>query len=236
MLNAYSTTWYAFFLQSVPLSQTEHEVAFIARHLPRPAYTSVVDLCCGSGRHARLLAAQGYRVLGVDLHSGALAEARQISGAEVTYIEQDMRCFAQLPWTFDAVLNLWQSFGYFDEATNHDVLHQISQKLRPQGRFILDIYHRGFFEQHQGTRTFEKEGVLVTESKHMAGNRLTVNLVYGDSEGTDTFDWQLYTPDEMRELAEQCGFHCLVACTDFREAVPPSPAKPRMQFVFEKQG
>lgn len=235
MPNEYSATWFALFLQPIQRSQTESEIAFIVHHLPRPHYTSVVDLCCGTGRHARLLAARGYRMLGMDRDTAALAEAGRVSGNEVTYIAQDMRRFAELPGSFDAVLNLWQSFGYFDEATNRDVLRQINQKLAPKGRLILDIYHRSFFERHQGTRSFVKEGVLITESKYMTGNRLTVNLVYGDGEPTDTFDWRLYTPDELSELAEAVGFRCVVVCTGFDEEKPPSPANPRMQFVLEKK-
>src|SRR6266508_871470 len=66
MKNQYSTTWFEMFLQPIQPVQTEREVAFVARWLPQPAYTTVLDLCCGQGRHARALAARGYRVTGVD--------------------------------------------------------------------------------------------------------------------------------------------------------------------------
>ena len=74
MPNEYSATWFALFLQPIQRSQTESEIAFIVRHLPRPHYTSVVDLCCGTGRHARLLVARGYRMLGMDRDTAALEE------------------------------------------------------------------------------------------------------------------------------------------------------------------
>jgi hypothetical protein len=53
MKNQYSTTWFEVFLQPIQPVQTEREIAFIARWLPPPAYMTVLDLCCGQGRHAR---------------------------------------------------------------------------------------------------------------------------------------------------------------------------------------
>lgn len=197
----------------------------------------MLDLCCGWGRHARLLAERGYQVTGVDLNAAALAEARRQSIGGVTYIEHDMRDLADLPGSYDAVISLWQSFDYFDEATNRAILRQINRKLSPRGRLILDLYHyhRGFFERHQGTRSLERDGLTIVETKLMHGNRLTVQLDHGADRGADTFEWQLYTPDEIRDLAEACGLECRLICSGFDEGLAAAADHPRMQLVFEKQ-
>src|SRR3982751_1143036 len=109
-MNEYSPTWYELFLQPITPEQTEREAAFVARWLPLPAYTSVLDLCCGPGRHARVLAERGYRITGVDTNVAALAAARRVSDAAITYIQHDMRRLAELPGEFDAIICLWQSF------------------------------------------------------------------------------------------------------------------------------
>src|SRR5215208_5510811 len=142
MINSYSDEWFLFFLQPIRLEQTELEIEFIARNLPQPSYQTLVDLCCGSGRHSNLLALHNYEVIGIDNNATALDQARKNSNGSVTYVEKDMRNFSDIDGKFDAVLNLWQSFGYFDEKTNQNILHQIAEKLNPKGRFILDIYHR----------------------------------------------------------------------------------------------
>jgi SAM-dependent methyltransferase len=232
--NQYSTTWFELFLQPIQPVQTEREIAFVARWLPQPAYATVLDLCCGQGRHARALAARGYRVTGVDRSVEALDAASKQSSAEIVYLQQDMRNLADLPGMFDAVVNLWQSFGYFDEATNIGILKQINCKLNPGGRLILDIYHRGFFEQHQGVRGFERDNLAITETKRMVGSRLIVQLDYGPNIEADIFEWQLYMPDEMRELTERCEFTCLIVCAGFDETMPASADNPRMQMVLEK--
>jgi SAM-dependent methyltransferase len=235
MSNNYSTTWFTLFLDTIEPTQTDREAAFVARWLPQPDYMTVLDLCCGRGRHARALARRGYRMTGVDVSAAALAAARRESGDQIIYFERDMRDLDGLPGPFDAAVCLWQSFGNFDAPTNAEVLRQIGRKLRRDGRFILDIYHRGFFELNQGTRSFERDGVAVTETKRMAGDRLTVRLDYSSRGEADIFEWQLFTPDDIRNLAERSGFATLATCTSFDEATPATAALPRMQLVFERQ-
>jgi SAM-dependent methyltransferase len=230
----YSATWYQLFLESIAAEQTEREAAFVARWLPLPAYAAVLDLCCGQGRHARALAGRGYRVTGADGNAAALAAARRASDDSIVYLQLDMRCLDELPEVFDAVICLWQSYGYFDAATNTDVLRQIGRRLRPGGRLVLDIYHRGFFARNQGTRRFERDGRTIGETKRLDGDRLTVWLDYGPDRPPDTFAWQLFTPDEIEVLARQCGFELLLACAGFDEAAPASSEIPRMQLVFER--
>ena len=62
--NPYSARWFRVFLDTVSAAQTRVEVAFLSRQLPRPGYARVLDLFCGSGRHALPLAEQGYEVTG----------------------------------------------------------------------------------------------------------------------------------------------------------------------------
>jgi len=231
--NQYSNTWFEVFLRSVPPEQTEKEAAFLLRQLPLPRHTHIVDLCCGAGRHARLLAEQGYCVLGIDLNPRILRKAKQ-SCDRVEYLALDMRCLRALSGKFDAVLIMWQSFGYFDERTNEDILRQIHGKLNPGGRLVLDIYNRRFFERSQGERSLTRDGVRVVERKHVSGKRLFVSLEYVDQGAIDRFEWQVYTPEELSSLVGRVGFASQVACTDFDESAAPSPDRPRMQFVLEK--
>lgn len=216
--------------------QTERETEFLARQLPLPEYRHVLDLCCGTGRHAHALARRGYEVVGVDRGGLAVEEARMQAPTGCLFLQEDLRDIGGVPGPFDAVTILWQSFGYFDEDTNAAVLHEVHAKLRPGGRLILDVYHRGFFERHQGEQAFERGGLPVREHKRMDGPRLRVDLTYGEGRTGDSFDWRLYTPEELRDLARSRGFTCLLTCTGFDEERPASADVPRMQLVFVREG
>jgi SAM-dependent methyltransferase len=232
--NEFSPTWYSLFMDTMPTAAGEAETAFVARHLPPAQFPRLLDLCCGSGRHAARFAAHGYHVLGVDQKAAAIARARQLGLPGCEFAVYDMRDVAALPHTFDGVVNLWHSFGYFDDRTNADILRQIHGKLRPGGRFVLDIYNRDALERAPATQHVEKEGVAVSSTYTWQGKRLRCELRYGDGSTSDTFEWRLYTPREIQQLAEQTGFHCIVGCAWFDERIAPSAEHTRMQWVFER--
>jgi SAM-dependent methyltransferase len=226
--NAYSPAWFEIFARG-DAEPTEREVAFLLRFLPQ-APASVLDVPCGFGRHARALTELGYRVTGVEIEAWVAAETRG-SGIEVH--ELDMRRLRDLPETFDAVICMWASFGFFDDATNEDVLAQMAEKTRADGLLVLDVYDPVWFRARQGPRLLERDGRHVQEHKWVAGDRLHVTLDYEDRT-RDEFEWRLYTPDELRELGERVGLACRAACADFDVAASPHGEAARMQLVFRR--
>jgi len=102
---------------------------------------SVLDLCCGPGRHALALAKQGFKVTGVDLSPYLLSRARSHAselGLTVEWVEEDMRAFRRNE-AFDLICNMTTSFGYFDkEEENLLVLRNVWESLRYGGKFVID--------------------------------------------------------------------------------------------------
>ena len=235
MTNAYTPRWFELFLRPLDPAQTARETAFLCRQLPRDRFPRVVDVCCGPGRHAHALAEAGYAVTGVERDAAAIAEARAKAHPAEAYREGDMRELPSLGLSADAVLCLWQSFGFFDAAMNRRVLGDFAGMLSTGGRCVLDLYHRDFFEANQGTRTSELRGQRITESKQVVAGRLRVTLTEGDGVPIDAFEWQLYTPGEIARLADDAGFDRVLTCTNYDAAQAASGTLPRVQYVFEKR-
>jgi SAM-dependent methyltransferase len=107
--------------------------------LALPTGSRVLDVPCGQGRHAHLLAEAGYRVDGLDYSEHLLERARERgTGPTLRYTRGDMR---RLParWTgrFDAVVNLFTSFGFFtDVADDAQVIAEFARVLAPGGALI----------------------------------------------------------------------------------------------------
>ncbi len=232
--NDYSSNWFDIFLNTYPVEYTLAEANFIQSFLPQEQYKSILDICCGSGRHATLLAKNGYEVTGIDINADVIAKAKKNNPHAVDYRVHDMRHIEQLAQQFDAVINMWQSFGYFDAPANKGVLKAIHAKLVNNGRFIIDIYNRDFFEQNTGEKNFERAGQNITERKSLDGNRLIVELDYGDTQNADIFSWQLFSLEEFTTLAKDCGFETLASCTHANIDIAPSEKFPRMQAVLQK--
>lgn len=235
--NSFTPVWFDTYLKTYAESLTGIELAFVQRQAPLPAYRTLLDLCCGDGRLAIPLATCGYTVTGWERDARMVADARaRASDGEgaARFIQGDMRELDRAPGSYDVVINMWHSFGYFDAATNASIVRAIYGRLNPRGRFIIDIYNPRYFAEHQGAETVERDGRHITTTCAMSGDRLTVRIDYGPDAPADTFDWQLYTPEEFSALAQQIGFRRLVACAWADETRAITPADGRMQLVFEK--
>src|SRR5438552_14004074 len=161
-----------------------------------------------------------------------IAKARAQAGGP-SYVNRDIRDYRPESSAFDVAIIMSQSVGYFDPATNRDVLGRLAAGLREGGRVILDLWNHEFFAAHQGERELETAGGLVRESKRLNGDRLRVQLDYPD-DAHEEFEWQLFTPAKMISLAQSVGLALLLSCTDFDMTIPTSPAKPRIQFLLER--
>src|SRR5215469_15998645 len=103
---------------------------------------SVLDLCCGPGRHSLELARRGFSVVGVDRTTALLDELKRRSQAEQLQIEvvhEDMRGFSRAEG-FEAILNVYTSFGYFpDPEDDRGVLLNLHRSLKPGGTLLIDV-------------------------------------------------------------------------------------------------
>ena len=107
--------------------------------LQLPEASSVLDLACGKGRHSITLNEFGYKVLGVDLSAQSIAHANQFSNSSLSFAVQDMREPIQSK-RFDAVFNLFTSFGYFSSKhENEKVCQAIAQMLNAGGKLVIDF-------------------------------------------------------------------------------------------------
>ena len=107
--------------------------------LQLPEASSVLDLACGKGRHSITLNEFGYTVLGVDLSAQSIAHANQFSNSSLSFAVQDMREPIQSK-RFDAVFNLFTSFGYFSSThENEKVCQAMAQMLNTGGKLVIDF-------------------------------------------------------------------------------------------------
>ena len=107
--------------------------------LQLPEASSVLDLACGKGRHSITLNEFGYNVLGVDLSAQSIAHANHFSNSSLSFAVQDMREPIQSK-RFDAVFNLFTSFGYFSSKhENEKVCQAMAQMLNAGGKLVIDF-------------------------------------------------------------------------------------------------
>jgi SAM-dependent methyltransferase len=204
-------------------AHTAREVAGVMMLLDQPHGSRLLDLGCGQGRHAVPLARAGYEVTGADRSAYLLEHAQQRAdrlGMPVSWVQADMRA---LPWRgqFDACINLFNSFGYFeDDAENEQVLHEVCRVLKPGGKFLLDIANRDYYLMNLWPRAWRRQGEALileeTEFDPLTGRfetRFTV-LEGGRSESL-AHSVRYYTAPELRTMLARAGLSLLDFYGDF---------------------
>jgi len=187
-----------------------------ALKLTKPRGKSVLDLCCGPGRCSIVLAKKGFKVTAVDRTQYFLDVAKeraQAAKVKVEWIQADMRDFVR-PQAFDLVLNMWTSFGYFDDPDDDlRVLRNIHRSLRPGGVCLIDIIGKECAARFQQSNFAERQpdGTIMFQHHEVAKDWTKLHqewiLLYPDGRTKKfRFTLTLYSGRELRERMELAGF------------------------------
>jgi len=147
--------------------RSDAEADLVARLLSLEPGMRVLDVPCGEGRIAGRLARMGCEVVGIDYTERWIDLARE-RYPEATFHHGDMRSLAYED-EFDAVVNWFTSFGYFDPPTNDQVLASFARALRPGGCLLLEVHNpwrlQRLLAQTGGTSAYviDKDGALMAD-------------------------------------------------------------------------
>ena len=216
----------------------------------------VLDLCCGYGRHALILAEKGFRVTGVDLsplmisHARKMAENRKVQD-RVEFLVGDAREVLKLlessTETFNAIINMQPSIGYYGAETGQRILRQLNELASPGGVLVIDAANRDYLLKH-----FQPFGI--SELKHLPGferhEHRKLNLERSRMERTWKFykregeglkhiatillDYRLYSLHELINLLRTTGWTYLSSYGSF-ELQPVTPDIRRIIIVGKKE-
>ena len=196
--------------------RNEREAEFIRTALQLLPGEEVLDLACGHGRHALPLARRGIRMTGLDRSERYIEMARaKAADLPIEFVVADMRTL-EFDERFDAAYCYYTSFGFFDDATNFDVLCRIGRALRRGGRFLLDTANREIHcskePAHQEFSEIKGEDgprVLLCSSTFdvkTGRSNATIKMFAPDASHEEmSFSVRLYTLPELRWLLGQAG-------------------------------
>jgi SAM-dependent methyltransferase len=191
-----------------------------------PKGGAILDLACGIGRHSTLLAEKGYNVTGVDISPTYIKRARELAheknvSKRVEFIVGDMRHVGELlknrEESFDIVVNLFTSHGFWDEETDRQIFKQANSLTKHGGILVIHTVNRDFLIRHFQARdvTIGNDGrVVIVERRLDLNNSRMYNVWrYYDSRGDDlehlgTFEinHRVYSLHEFRSQVEDSGW------------------------------
>ncbi len=250
-MNRIDAKWFeddAFWERFFPFMFPEASFVAAAESVPKIAALTgfsggrVLDLACGPGRYAIPYALAGTTVTAVDRTRFLLDKGRERATrvvAQVEWLEADMREFVR-PRTFDLALNLFTSFGYFDEQTdNVRVLENIHASLKPGGLFVFDHLGKELLAaKFQPTRSETlADGTVVIHRMSVVDDWSRIEgdwiLIEGKDASTYTMRHWLYSGREIKDLFEAAGFGDIRLFGSF-DGTPYGPSAQRLIAVARK--
>jgi SAM-dependent methyltransferase len=208
--------------------RTKAEVRSLVRLLRLRPGARILDVPCGYGRHAVELARRGFRVTGIDISAALLAQARRAAadlGVEVEFRRGDMRRLGYRR-RFDAVLNLFTSFGYFGDAGDLQVLRRFRRALRPAragepgGWLVLHLINRDWVMRHYRPGSRSRMGrFVVSEESAFDFATSVVTTRWSARRGRRVFRGtsrlRMYSCHELTRMLKSAGFSRAQAFGDF---------------------
>lgn len=207
---------------------------------PRSEPVAALDLACGPGRHAMVLAERGCRVTAVDLSPTLLAYAESQArreGLPIRFIRSDMREIA-FDREFDLVLQLFTSFGYFDEHSDDArVLSRVRASLHSGGYYALDLINELHLRRALVPTSIKSlDGLEVREERRIADGRVEKRITIPRAGGgTREFieSVQLYSPETIEGMLYDAGLSPVHWFGDY-DGTPYDPERSERMLVISQ--
>lgn len=190
-------------------------INLIQRTIHFPTDAKVLDICCGAGRHSIELARRGFNVTGFDLSRYLISAARlslkkaEEKNLKVRFLIKDMRHF-NFKAGFDAAVNVFTSFGYFeDDAENFTVFKNSYSSLSKGGYFVFDYLNEGYLRKNIVPSSRDKFGDKTVVQKRRIENGFVIKEIIIKEAGKERNYREilkLYTYKQLRSALEQEGF------------------------------
>jgi D-alanine-D-alanine ligase len=198
---------------------TTHEIELFTNILNFNAEDKILDLCCGQGRHALELARKGFKnVEGLERSHYLIQRAKSTAKKEelsVKFREGDARKLPYPTNSFDYILILGNSFGYFETIQDDlRVLREVFRVLKPWGKFLIDSADGEYLRENFQPRSWEwidkkyfvcRERSLSLDSQRLISREVITHVDKGVI-ADQFYAERLYTKDTLTQLFKTAGF------------------------------
>ncbi|TNJ42151.1 class I SAM-dependent methyltransferase [Tamlana fucoidanivorans] len=204
-------------------------------YLNIPEHGTILDLACGKGRHARYLNKIGYDVTGVDLSENSIRYAKQFENHRLHFDVHNMCKPYHKP--FDAVFNLFTSFGYFeDDANNLKTIKAIKANLNANGFGVIDFMNSPFVINHlvpEETKTVND--ITFNLKRYVEDGYIIKDITFTTNEKLYHFQERVraFSLQDFEALFEAAGVYLLDVFGDYKLRKYSPKTSERLVMIFK---
>lgn len=204
-------------------------------YLNLPEKAKILDLACGKGRHSVYLNQLGFDVTGADLSANSIAQASQHQNPTLHFKVHDMR--EPFEEKFDAVFNLFTSFGYFDDDNdNLRTLKAIHESLNDYGLAVIDFMNvNNVVAKLVADEVKTVDGIDFHINRYLADNHIFKEIRFTDQgrEYHFTEKVKALTLEDFESLMEQAGIFLLDVFGDYKLRKFSATESERLILIFK---
>ena len=230
----FDTPYYHILYKHRDYKEAEVFIKNIATYLNLDKDDSILDLACGKGRHSIFLNTLGYKVTGLDLSKNSIEHAKMHESSSLHFDVHDMR--NSYPNQFEVVLNLFTSFGYFEEeADNFKVIQTIKSSLKQNGIGVIDFMNSPVvIENLIAQNTYEAEGVKFKLKRSYTDGFITKDIEVKDADKTHHFEEKVraFTFQDFETMLSNAGLHLLDCFGSYKLDPFNSKTSERLILIF----
>ncbi len=206
--NWFDTQYYHILYKERDYKEAADFIDALIRYLSPNPGSKFLDLACGKGRHSIYLNLKGFNVTGIDLSKNSIEFAKQSASSTLEFLVHDMR--RELPErSFDYIVNLFTSFGYFDDPEDDKLVLKMAKKaLNPGGTFVLDYFN--FAKSHLNFgNSFTKtiDSIQFDISKHIDNGRIikAIEVTHQSRKMRYEEHVRIYSLEQFKQLLSLVG-------------------------------
>ncbi|WP_411895571.1 class I SAM-dependent methyltransferase [Winogradskyella sp. A2] len=213
----FDTPYYHILYKDRDYSEAQGFMDNLTDYLNLPKQSKILDLACGKGRHSVYLNTLGYNVTGVDLSEQSIKHAKQFENDTLKFKVHDMSKPYQ--GKFDAVFNLFTSFGYFDdESCNLNTIKAIKSELNEFGFGVIDFMNTNYVTSNLVAQDVKSvDGIDFYQKRSIIDGYIIKDISF-EVDG-EHYEFQervkAFTLEDFKELFEKAGVHLLDIFGDY---------------------
>lgn len=190
----------------------------LTHYLNLPEKAKVLDLACGKGRHAIYLNQLGFDVVGADLSENSIAEANKNTNDTLHFVVHDKR--EPFDEKFDAIFNLFTSFGYFENKEDDiKTLMAIKESLSEYGFAVIDFMNSQIVMDHLiPEETKEVDGITFHIKRFVIDGFIIKEIDFEDKGEAFHFTEKVraYTLEDFQTMMNETGIYLLDTFGDYK--------------------